>query len=127
MIKSFLENQNRLLRVFEQLRQFFFKKIAQSENIFWWFKKEYIFLRLNSWVTFSETREAKKHNEIANFAMFLFSKCTKFQKDTRIGKMPQVCGFYLFVSRVIVQPRKRIMFNPFFCLSEFENFYKSII
>jgi len=104
----------RITHAYGRISQTCQKKLSKNENIFWWCKKEYLFLWLNSWATFSEAQELKKHNEIANFARFLFSKCWKFQMDTRISKMPQACGFYLFVSRVIQQPRERIMFNPFF-------------
>jgi len=71
-------------------------------------------LPLNSWATFAEAQKLKKHNEIANFAMFLLMKSRKFQIDTRIGKMPRLCGIYLFVSRVILEPHQRIMLSPRF-------------
>ena len=105
---------SRLSRFAKRTYHLFQKKLSKNENIFWYSEKQYLLLRFNSWATFWEVCELKKHIEVASFAMFLLMKCWKFQSTIRISKNAAVCGFYLLVVRVIQQPHQRIMFNPLF-------------
>ena len=121
MITSFLTNRPRLSRHLGWIGQTFFKKIS-SKNFFLLFFKKLVFLQFDSAASFSDAKELKKHNEIANFAMFLSLKSRKFQGTIRMSKVPQACGFYLLVLRVILEPQRRIMLSPRFSFVRVSNF-----
>ena len=115
---SKLDFFSRFSRHFERKSKNIFKKIA-AKKIFLLFFKKVLFLSLDSWATFAEAHKLKKLNEIASFAMFLLMKCTKFQCITRMSKSAAVCGFYLLVVRVILEPQRRIVLKSavFVCIS----------
>ena len=103
MITSFSPSRPRLSSHFERMSQTFCKKIPAKKIFSLFSKKQYLSLPLNSWATFAEAHKLKKHNEIANFAMFLSMKCWKFQNVIRMSK--NAAGVRILLVSYVGHPR----------------------